>query len=45
MIQGDPHPIARFRVIGPLSNLTEFQKAWSCPAQSAMVRPNRCDVW
>jgi putative endopeptidase len=45
MVQSDPHPIARFRVIGPLSNLTEFQKAWSCPAQSPMVRQNRCDVW
>ncbi|HEY2030819.1 MAG TPA: M13 family metallopeptidase [Myxococcales bacterium] len=45
MIQGDPHPIARFRVIGPLSNLTEFQRAFSCPAQSNMVRQNRCDVW
>jgi putative endopeptidase len=45
MIQGDPHPVARFRVISPLSNLTEFQKAWSCPAQSKMVREERCDVW
>jgi len=45
MIQGDPHPIARFRVIGPLSNLVEFQRAFKCPSQSPMVRQNRCDVW
>lgn len=47
MVQGDPHPIAKFRVIGPLSNLPQFQKAWSCKADSPMVRPadKRCDVW
>ncbi len=47
MVQGDPHPIARFRVTGPLSNLPAFQQAFSCGATSAMVRPaeKRCDVW
>jgi len=47
MVQGDPHPIAKYRVIGPLSNLPEFQKAWSCKADAPMVRPEgkRCDVW
>ncbi len=46
MIQGDPHPIAKYRVIGPLSNLPEFQKAFSCKPDAPMVRPtNRCDVW
>jgi putative endopeptidase len=47
MIQGDPHPIAKYRVIGPLSNLPEFQRVWSCKADAAMVRPEgkRCDVW
>lgn len=47
MVQSDPHPIAKYRVIGPLSNLPEFQKAWSCKADSAMVRPEgkRCEVW
>jgi hypothetical protein len=39
MVQGDPHPIAKYRVIGPLSNLPEFQKAWSCKADARMVRP------
>ena len=47
MMQTDPHPVAKYRVIGPLSNLPEFQKAWSCKADSAMVRPEgkRCEVW
>jgi len=47
MVQSDPHPVSKFRVIGPLSNLPEFQKAWSCKAGSAMVRPDaeRCEVW
>lgn len=47
MVQTDPHPIAKYRVIGPLSNLAEFQNAWSCKSDAAMVRPSdkRCDVW
>jgi endothelin-converting enzyme/putative endopeptidase len=47
MVQGDPHPIGKFRVIGPLSNLTEFQKAFECKPGSAMVRAaaDRCEVW
>ena len=47
MVQTDPHPIAKFRVIGPLSNLPEFQKAWNCSPDAPMVRPadKRCEVW
>jgi putative endopeptidase len=47
MVQGDPHPPARLRVIGPLSNLPEFQEAFDCPADAPMVRPpeKRCEVW
>jgi endothelin-converting enzyme/putative endopeptidase len=46
MMQNDPHPTAKFRVIGPLSNLTEFQQAFSCKAGDAMVRGGeRCEVW
>ncbi len=47
MVQGDPHPIAKFRVNGPLSNLPAFSKAFSCKAGDAMVRPkaDRCQVW
>jgi len=47
MVQGDPHPIGKYRVIGPLSNLPEFQEAFSCPTDAPMVRPadRRCEVW
>jgi len=47
MVQGDPHPIAKYRVIGPLSNLPAFSNAFSCKQGSAMVRPaaERCEVW
>jgi putative endopeptidase len=47
MVKGDPHPVAKFRVIGPLSNLPEFQQAFACKAGAAMVRPpeKRCAVW
>ena len=47
MVQSDPHPIAKYRVIGPLSNLPEFATAFSCKAGSPMVRPpaDRCEIW
>lgn len=47
MMQTDPHPTGKFRVNGPLSNLPEFQKAFSCKDGSEMVRPadKRCEVW
>jgi putative endopeptidase len=43
----DPHPLPRFRVDGPLSNMPEFQKAFSCQGGDAMVRPadQRCKIW
>jgi putative endopeptidase len=47
MVQGDPHPIAKYRVNGPLSNLPEFQQAFQCKPTDPMVRPDkdRCDIW
>jgi putative endopeptidase len=47
MVQTDPHPIAKYRVVGPLSNLPAFQQAFGCKADAAMVRPagKRCEVW
>jgi putative endopeptidase len=45
--QTDPHPAGKFRVLGPLSNMPEFQKAFSCKDGSAMVRAEaeRCVLW
>lgn len=47
MVQGDPHPIAKYRVIGPLSNMPPFAQAFACKAESTMVRATaeRCEVW
>ena len=47
LVKADPHPTAKYRVIGPLSNSPEFQQAFQCKAGSAMVRPpeQRCSVW
>jgi putative endopeptidase len=44
---GDPHPIARFRVNGPLSNMSAFAEAFSCKAGDKMVRgtADQCKVW
>ena len=43
----DPHPLPRFRVNGPLSNLPAFRAAFGCLAGDPMVRPegDRCRVW
>ena len=43
----DPHPLARFRVNGPLSNLTQFAEAFQCKEGDPMVRPpdKRCQIW
>lgn len=47
MVQGDPHPVAKYRVLGPMSNFPPFAEAFSCKAGDAMVRPDadRCVVW
>jgi putative endopeptidase len=41
----DPHPLARFRGNGPLSNLDAFAKAFGCKKGDAMVRENACKIW
>ena len=45
--QSDPHPLSRFRVNGPLSNMPQFAAAFSCKAGDAMVRDEtkRCQIW
>ena len=44
-IQTNPHSPNRFRVNGPLSNMPEFQRAFSCRAGAPMVRSHMCRVW
>ena len=41
----DPHPWSKYRVLGTLSNMPEFQAAFTCAATDAMVRKNRCRIW
>jgi putative endopeptidase len=43
----NPHPVSKFRVIGPLCNMPEFQAAFGCKDGDRMVRPTeqRCAIW
>jgi putative endopeptidase len=41
----DPHSPEKYRTNGVVSNMTEFQEAFHCKPQSAMVNQNRCRVW
>jgi putative endopeptidase len=41
----NPHPLARFRANGPLSNLEAFAKAFGCQKGDAMVREQACKIW
>jgi len=47
LVKSDPHPTPKYRVIGPLANMPEFQHAFSCQTDAPMVRPpdRRCAVW
>jgi len=46
-VNTDPHSPAKFRVLGPLSNMPEFAEAFGCKDESPMVRPaaDRADIW
>ena len=46
-VSTDPHPPGKYRVLGPLSNMPEFEKAFHCAAGDAMVRSEteRCALW
>jgi len=43
----DPHPLAKFRVNGPLSNMPQFAAAFACKEGDLMARPEkeRCAIW
>jgi putative endopeptidase len=41
----NPHSPGRYRINGIVSNLPDFQQAFSCKAGQPMVRPKPCKVW
>ena len=43
--QTDPHSLPQYRVNGTVSNMPEFQNAFSCKIGQPMVRENACRVW
>jgi predicted metalloendopeptidase len=46
MVDTDPHSPGKFRLIGAVSNMPEFWKAFSCKPGQPMVRGNKaCKVW
>lgn len=47
LVNIDPHPLAKFRVNGPLANMPQFTAAFQCKTGDAMVREEakRCQIW
>jgi len=43
-LKEDLHPLAKYRIVGTLSNLPEFQEAFGCKAGAPMVRAPRCSL-
>jgi putative endopeptidase len=41
----NPHSIPKYRVNNVVSNMPEFQEAFSCKKGSPMVRADQCRVW
>jgi len=45
MAKTNPHSPGKFRVIGVVQNMPEFQQAFGCKAGQPMVSQNACRVW
>jgi predicted metalloendopeptidase len=47
LAQVDPHSPRHLRVLGPFSNLDEFQAAFGLPDDAPMMRPRRerIEIW
>ncbi len=47
LVSSNPHPPAKWRVNGPLSNMPEFKAAWGCKVGDPMVRPTalQARIW
>ena len=41
----NPHPLARFRGNGPLSDMAAFAQAFGCKKGDAMIREQACKIW
>jgi predicted metalloendopeptidase len=41
----DTHAHPKYRVIGSLSNMPEFSKAFKCSIGSPMNPKKRCEIW
>lgn len=41
----DPHSPARFRVLGPISNLPEFGQAFGCPPPASAAASGQVSIW
>ncbi|XP_043251661.1 endothelin-converting enzyme homolog [Colletes gigas] len=39
------HSPAKYRVIGPLSNMVEFSQTFKCPENSSMNPQDKCTLW
>merc|ERR1712218_545823 len=44
-VLSDPHSPGKFRVLGPLGNSQDFQTEFSCSADAAMNRKDKCKLW
>jgi endothelin-converting enzyme/putative endopeptidase len=44
-VLSNPHSPGRYRTIGVMQNMPEFQKAFSCKAGQPLVPKTRCRVW
>jgi putative endopeptidase len=45
VVTTDPHSLPVFRINNVVSNMSEFQQAFSCKSGQKMVRANACRVW
>src|SRR6266446_137247 len=45
MANSNEHPVPRFRVNGPLSNMELFAKAFGCKKGDTMLREKTCKIW
>jgi putative endopeptidase len=45
LVTTDPHPPAKYRVNGTLSNMPQFQEVFSISGPATMINSKRCVIW